>query len=194
MWPWQRRLRWRMRFEYVLRRGRLCGTRRPHTKPGVLHPRTEGGRGLRGFWLRQLRERQIRRVYLLFAPGQVPDHQELLHSIPLERGVVTDRILALLQQGVVPWKKPGTTNDRSAAPVNLVAGRRSAFRVRRRARGRLGPGDFLQSPSLPAGGGEAGREGVGGVRARAGAPGGVGGRRRIQSRPHEPGHTRYFDS
>jgi hypothetical protein len=86
MWPWRRRLRWRMRSEYVLRGGRLCGTRRQHTKPGVLLPRTEGGRGLRGFWLSQLRERQIRRVYLLFAPGQVPDHQGLLRSIPLERG------------------------------------------------------------------------------------------------------------
>src|SRR5215217_7203099 len=87
MWPWRRRLRWRMPYEYVLRRGRLCGTRRHDTKPGVLLPTTEGGRGLRGFWLRLLPERQIRRVWLLFAPGQVPDHQELLHSI-LERGVV----------------------------------------------------------------------------------------------------------
>ena len=37
--------------------------------------------------------------------------------------LVTDRIIALLQQGVVPWMKPWTTNGRSAAPVNLLSGR-----------------------------------------------------------------------
>ena len=37
--------------------------------------------------------------------------------------LVTDRILTLLQQGVVPWKKPWITNGRSAAPVNLLSGR-----------------------------------------------------------------------
>jgi antirestriction protein ArdC len=37
--------------------------------------------------------------------------------------LVTDRILALLAQGVVPWKKPWTTNGRSLAPLNLVSRR-----------------------------------------------------------------------
>jgi antirestriction protein ArdC len=37
--------------------------------------------------------------------------------------LVTDRILALLQQGVVPWKKPWTTSSGSALPINLVSRR-----------------------------------------------------------------------
>lgn len=37
--------------------------------------------------------------------------------------LVTDRILGLLQQGVVPWKKPWTASGRSACPVNLISGR-----------------------------------------------------------------------
>jgi antirestriction protein ArdC len=37
--------------------------------------------------------------------------------------LVTDRILTLLEQGVVPWKKPWTTNGRSLAPINLVSRR-----------------------------------------------------------------------
>jgi antirestriction protein ArdC len=37
--------------------------------------------------------------------------------------LVTDRILALLEQGVVPWKKPWTTSGQSLAPLNLVSGR-----------------------------------------------------------------------
>jgi antirestriction protein ArdC len=35
--------------------------------------------------------------------------------------LVTDRILALLQQGVVPWKKPWKTTGGSVAPSNLVS-------------------------------------------------------------------------
>jgi antirestriction protein ArdC len=37
--------------------------------------------------------------------------------------LVTDRILALLQQGVAPWKKPWRTRGGSALPVNLVSRR-----------------------------------------------------------------------
>lgn len=37
--------------------------------------------------------------------------------------LVTDRILALLEQGVVPWKRPWKSNGRSAQPVNLVSRR-----------------------------------------------------------------------
>jgi antirestriction protein ArdC len=37
--------------------------------------------------------------------------------------LVTDRILALLQKGVVPWKKPWKTSGGSALPRNLVSGR-----------------------------------------------------------------------
>jgi antirestriction protein ArdC len=40
--------------------------------------------------------------------------------------LVTDRILARLEQGVVPWKKPWKTHGRSAQPVNLVS--RRAYR------------------------------------------------------------------
>jgi antirestriction protein ArdC len=35
--------------------------------------------------------------------------------------IVTDRILALLEQGVVPWKKPWKTTGGSGAPSNLVS-------------------------------------------------------------------------
>jgi antirestriction protein ArdC len=35
--------------------------------------------------------------------------------------LVTDRILALLQQGVVPWKKPWKTTGGSAPPSNFVS-------------------------------------------------------------------------
>jgi antirestriction protein ArdC len=35
--------------------------------------------------------------------------------------LVTDRILALLEQGVVPWKKPWKTTGGSALPSNLVS-------------------------------------------------------------------------
>jgi antirestriction protein ArdC len=37
--------------------------------------------------------------------------------------LVTDRILTLLQQGVVPWKKPWKTSGGSALPLNLISGR-----------------------------------------------------------------------
>jgi antirestriction protein ArdC len=37
--------------------------------------------------------------------------------------LITDRILALLEQGVVPWTKPWKTHDRSALPVNLLSRR-----------------------------------------------------------------------
>ena len=37
--------------------------------------------------------------------------------------LVTDRVLALLQQGVVPWKKPWKTRGGSSRPINLLSGR-----------------------------------------------------------------------
>src|SRR5215203_2760431 len=37
--------------------------------------------------------------------------------------LVTDRILALLQQGVVPWQRPWRTTGGSIAPSNLISGR-----------------------------------------------------------------------
>jgi antirestriction protein ArdC len=37
--------------------------------------------------------------------------------------LVTDRILGLLQQGVVPWKRPWKVKDSSAVPANLLSGR-----------------------------------------------------------------------
>jgi len=37
--------------------------------------------------------------------------------------IVTDRILTLLRQGVVPWKRPWKSAGSSALPLNLVSGR-----------------------------------------------------------------------
>ena len=37
--------------------------------------------------------------------------------------VITDRILDLLQKGVVPWQKPWASNGQDRLPRNLVSGK-----------------------------------------------------------------------
>ena len=37
--------------------------------------------------------------------------------------VITDRILDLLQKGVVPWQKPWASNGQDSLPRNLVSGK-----------------------------------------------------------------------